>query len=316
MANQRFQLLRCQRDGVEAVTADTALVFGRHTHAQFGVGLIERGAQKSASGRGVVEAGAGDIITVNPGEVHDGAPIGDGGRSWRMLYLQPALVAELTADIAQGSTPSAVEFTQPTVSDRRMARRFGRLFKAMTAGGADPGGLEADEALLLFLGGLMQARAGEARAVPAAMASARAWIDDDPVAALTLTALAQEAGLSRYQFLRAFHRATGLTPHAYLMQRRIQRARQLIDRGMGLAEAAADSGFSDQSHMTRLFVRSFGMAPGVYARAVGCGRPPAISFKTGERTKRRIGMNFFHHPRPIVLLSYASSVPRNQVPAP
>ena len=64
-------------------------------------------------------------------------------------------------------------------------------------------------------------------------------------------------------------RATGLTPHAYLMQRRIHRARQLIGRGVRLADAAADSGFSDQSHMTRLFVRSFGMAPGIYAKAVG-----------------------------------------------
>jgi AraC-like DNA-binding protein len=53
------------------------------------------------------------------------------------------------------------------------------------------------------------------------------------------------------------------------MQRRIHHARHLIDGGARLAEAAADSGFSDQSHMTRLFVRSFGMAPGAYAKAVG-----------------------------------------------
>lgn len=269
MENKRINLLRCRRSGVEAVTADTTLVFGRHTHEQFGVGLIERGAQKSASGQGVVEASAGDIITVNPGEVHDGAPIGDGRRSWRMLYLNPALVAELTADITEGWTVSAVEFTQPTVSDKRMAGGFRTLFQAMTAGDAAHDGLEADETLLLFLGGLLQTRTGEARSAPAGIASARTLIDDDPVAALTLTALAHEAGLSRYQFLRGFARATGLTPHAYLMQRRIHRARQLIGRGVRLADAAADSGFSDQSHMTRLFVRSFGMAPGTYAKAVG-----------------------------------------------
>ena len=92
---------------------------------------------------------------------------------------------------------------------------------------------------------------------------------DDPVAAPTLAVLAQTAGLSRYQFLRGFARATGLTPHAYLMQRRLHRARQLIARGARLAEAAAVSGFADQSHMTRLFVRSFGMGPGTYAKAVG-----------------------------------------------
>ncbi len=269
MKSRRFNLLRCRMSGVEAVEADTTLTFGRHTHEQFGVGLIERGAQKSASGRGVVEARAGDIITVNPGEVHDGAPIGDGGRSWRMLYLDPALVAELSVDIAEGWTPSAFEFTRPTVSDKRMAGLFRTLFLAMTHHDAGQDALTADETLLLFLGGLLQTKPEERRSLPAGIASARALIDDDPVAALTLTVLAHEAGLSRYQFLRSFARATGLTPHAYLMQRRIHRARQLIGRGVRLAEAAASSGFSDQSHMTRLFVRSFGMAPGIYARAVG-----------------------------------------------
>lgn len=265
MKTRPFKLLRCQKTGIEAVAADTSLAFGRHTHEQFGVGLIARGAQKSASGRGVVEAGAGDIITVNPGEVHDGKPIGDGGRSWHMLYLDPAIVGELAADIAEGRTAPAFEFTAPTVRDARMAGRFRKLFQAMT--GEDE--LEADEAMLLFLGGLLQHRAGPEHRVPAGIASARAMIDDDPASLLTLAELAREAGLSRYQFLRSFARATGLTPHAYLVQRRIHRARQLIGHGMPLAEAAADSGFADQSHMTRLFVRSFGMAPGIYAKAIG-----------------------------------------------
>lgn len=88
--------------GIQAVAADTSQAFGRHTHAQFGVGLIERGAQRSASGRGMVEAGAGDIITVNPGEVHDGAPLGEGGRRWCMLYLDPGLLERLAADVAGG----------------------------------------------------------------------------------------------------------------------------------------------------------------------------------------------------------------------
>jgi AraC-like DNA-binding protein len=100
---------------------------------------------------------------------------------------------------------------------------------------------------------------------PVALARARALMDDDPGAPLTLATLAAEAGLSRYQFLRAFARATGMTPHAYLVQRRLHHARRLIGAGLPLAQAAADSGFADQSHMTRLFVHSFGMAPGAYA---------------------------------------------------
>jgi len=269
MANKRFKLLRCRRSGIEAVEADTTLVFGRHTHEQFGVGMIERGAQKSASGRGVVEAGAGDIITVNPGEVHDGAPIGDGGRAWRMLYIDPAIIVEWASDIDEERTSVSLEFNLPAISDQRMASLFRKLFHAMTCSDAEPNGLKADEALWLLLGGLLLTRTDDRRLVPAGIASARALIDDDPAAVLTLATLAREAKLSRYQFLRSFARATGLTPHAYVMQRRIHRARQLIGSGVQLAEAAANSGFSDQSHMTRLFTRSFGMAPGTYAKAMG-----------------------------------------------
>lgn len=94
-------------------------------------------------------------------------------------------------------------------------------------------------------------------------------MDDDPAAELALSTLAAAAGLSRYQFLRAFSRLTGLPPHAYLLQRRVQRARRLVRAGLPLAEAAAASGFADQSHMTRCFVRSLGLTPGAF-------RPPRL----------------------------------------
>lgn len=80
-------------------------------------------------------------------------------------------------------------------------------------------------------------------------------------------ALAHRAGLSRYALVRSFARAIGLTPHAYLVQRRLQHARSLIAQGTPLGEAALASGFADQSHLTRLFVRSYGLTPGAYARA-------------------------------------------------
>ena len=93
-------------------------------------------------------------------------------------------------------------------------------------------------------------------------------MDDDPTAGVTLADLARESGMSRFQLLRGFAKATGLTPHAYLVQRRINLARRLIAGGTPLAEAAMDSGFTDQSHMTRIFVRKYGITPGAYALAM------------------------------------------------
>jgi AraC-like DNA-binding protein len=103
--------------------------------------------------------------------------------------------------------------------------------------------------------------------LPARIAIAKCLIDDDPAAAITLAVLARASGLSRFQVLRGFVRATGLTPHAYLVQRRIDLARRLIARRSTLAEASAAAGFADQSHMTRIFVRKYGITPGAYAEA-------------------------------------------------
>ena len=61
--------------------------------------MIRAGAQVSHSGRGRVEAGPGHVITVNPGEVHDGAPVGDGMRAWQMLYLDPGVIARNAAEL-------------------------------------------------------------------------------------------------------------------------------------------------------------------------------------------------------------------------
>jgi AraC-like DNA-binding protein len=257
-----FRMRRCLTDGVEAVEAHSCHSFPRHTHEQFGIGVILSGAQKSASGRGPVEAGAGDVITVNPGEVHYGIPIGDAGRSWHMLYLDPRLAADVMADISEGRS-SAFEFAQPVIRDLRPAALFQALFHAMTEGSSD---IQRDEALLLLLA-QAQGELVVRPAAPAPIAAARELIDTDPVAPITLADLALASGLSQFQLVRGFARATGLTPHAYLMQRRVHLARRLITQGTALAEAAAASGFADQSHMTRHFVRAYGISPGAYAAA-------------------------------------------------
>jgi AraC-like DNA-binding protein len=260
MARGQFRIFRSAIAGVEIVAADSAHVFTRHTHDTYGIGLVERGAQRSASGRGMVEAGAGDVITVNPGEVHDGAPTSEAGRAWRMLYIDPVVIGETVADIAPDA--GAFEFHDPVLADPRTAARVGHLLAAA----ADP----ASEALLLALVADVLRRQGgpglDTRAI-AGIATARARIDDDPAAPVSLAELARITGLTRFQLLRAFARETGLTPHAYQVQRRIDLARRLIAHRMPLAEAALVAGFADQSHMTRVFTRRYGLTPAAYRAA-------------------------------------------------
>jgi AraC-like DNA-binding protein len=101
----------------------------------------------------------------------------------------------------------------------------------------------------------------------------RARIEEDPSGPLTLSELAALSGVSRYQIVRAFARELGTTPYAYVIQCRVRLARPPLVKGETLAAAAQLAGFSDQSHMTRAFVRQLGISPGRYLAAGLSTRP-------------------------------------------
>lgn len=269
MTRSHFKLHASTYGGIEAVEADTTRAFKRHIHLQYGLGVIDRGAQKSASGRGVVEAGPGNVITVNPGEVHDGLPLGDKGRAWRMLYLEPSVWAPMAQEVA-GDGAAQFEFHRPVVADAALAAEVLELFAVVTGINAVTAtDIRAEECLLRVLSAMLRpSQAAAVTASKASIATARSMIDDDPTAPWSLTQLASQQGLSRFQLVRHFQRVTGLTPHAYLVQQRVHHARKLIHRGKALAEAAFTSGFADQSHLTRAFVATFGYTPGTYSRAM------------------------------------------------
>jgi AraC-like DNA-binding protein len=252
--------------GIEAMSLVSDHVFPRHSHDHFGVGVIAFGAHRSWSGVGQVEAGSGDAIMVNPGEMHDGMPMDRRVRGWRMLYLDPALLARETAD----ETTGQIEIMRPAARDPVLAERFGRLFAHVTDPQPDP--LALEEALLGALRQVLNRHTvhGPAPRGPSpSVAKALRRLDDAPEVLVSLAELAALSGVSRFQLLRAFAREVGVTPHAYLMQRRVRLARRLLAAGRTLVQTAGESGFADQSHMTRAFVRQLGVTPGRYRAALG-----------------------------------------------
>jgi AraC-like DNA-binding protein len=103
---------------------------------------------------------------------------------------------------------------------------------------------------------------------PRALRRVRDYIDDHLADTIRLEALADVAGLSRCHFARAFKQSVGTSPHAYLMQRRLERAEQLLaETDFSLCRVALDSGFADQSHFSSCFRRHFGMSPRSFRRS-------------------------------------------------
>jgi AraC-like DNA-binding protein len=102
---------------------------------------------------------------------------------------------------------------------------------------------------------------------PRAVRRARAFLHDALADKITLDDLAEHAALDKFHLVRAFRSEVGLPPYAYLTYLRVSRARELLRRGVLVAEAAQAVGFYDESQLHRHFCRIVGVAPGVYARS-------------------------------------------------
>jgi AraC-like DNA-binding protein len=257
----RVEQHRSTVPGIEPMTLVSNHHFPRHSHDQFGIGVIVSGAQRPWSGVGQVSASAGDVIMANPGEMHDGVPLDSNGRRWQMIYIDPALVARELKE----ETVRPVEIVHPVAQDPLLAQHFARLFACLTAARSDR--LARDERLLLPLMHIVR-RHGMARPSTSGpsprVAKAIQRLDSAPEAPVSLAELAELSGVSRFQLLRGFAREVGITPHAYLVQRRVRLARQLLAKGQTPVQAAMQAGFADQSHMTRSFVRQIGVTPSRY----------------------------------------------------
>ena len=255
--------------GINPMTAASARSFPRHVHDQYGVGVVDAGGHSSWSGRGQVEAGPRSFICVNPGEVHDGHAVGRQQRCWRMFYFDPAVIEQARSDILDGER-SEFTFRAPVFAGAGLHPLFEALFAQRQLSERDDP-MAAETSLLTFVAALLRhstVKVDLGRST-ADIRRARQRIDDDPTAPWSLADLAEDAGVSRYQLLRAFARELGLTPHAYIMQRRLAHARRRILAGTALAEVAISCGFYDQSHLTRCFTRQFGITPRRYRERVG-----------------------------------------------
>jgi AraC-like DNA-binding protein len=223
------------------------------------------GAHRSWSSVGHVDAYAGDVIMVNPGEMHDGVPVGCRAREWRMLYFDAAVVSRITAE----EDARQFEIVRPAVNDPGLAARFAQLFASATT--PLPDHLLIEQSLLGLVMLVLKRHCLHPPPLSNSSPSvtrALERMNADPASPVSLSELANLSGVSRFQLLHGFAREVGTTPHAYLMQRRVRLAHQLLAAGQPIVEAAINAGFADQSHLTRAFVRQFGVTPGRFVAAI------------------------------------------------
>jgi len=243
--------------------------FPRHFHETFVVCVDERGAHGSWYRGANLIIPERAVTVVPPGEVHTGQPVPGWPWHYRAIYPSAALLTELAGDI--GLPPTQVpSFPSLWLNDAALTREFLRAHRAHEE---DPDPLVAEGGVLEVLMALVRRhalgrRSGAAQRPPNAAAQRTIeYLNDCFAHRITLDHLARAVGLTRYFVLRAFRRATGIPPYAYLTQIRVERAKKLLRAELPIAAVARRVGFADQSHLTRHFKRLVGVTPGAFARA-------------------------------------------------
>jgi AraC family transcriptional regulator len=224
----------------------------------------------------------GSLMLGSPGQCFEcGHQHGEGDRCVSFWYA-PDYFERLSFDAGSRGRPARFKAARvPPV------RSFSSLVActAAGAGGLDVPWAEIGVKLAAHAVDLVADRSTRATPVPAnteaRVSRAIRAIDSHSEDPLTLDALAREAGLSPYHFLRTFERLTGLTPHQYVRRTRLRAAaRRLITEGGTVLDIALDSGFGDVSNFNRAFRTEFGRSPLEFRRILGtsgtrgtCGTP-------------------------------------------
>jgi len=243
-----------------------------HSHTTLSIGAITEGAVSFESDGVGSHLIPGTLIVINPEIVHACNPIQNEARSYHMLYLD--------TDWCQGVQSALFGTDEPflpvsrTLIDRRDLYE-GYLKVCKTFLDPEAGNLTKEETLQSFAEELFGAYCTPEHAVSSPPAfdasrieSARAFMRRHRHENLTIARIAAHAGISPAHFARSFKAATGIAPHDYLLNLRIERARELLATDMPIARIALEVGFSDQSHLNRVFTPIVACTPGEYRRGL------------------------------------------------
>lgn len=253
MDNQEFGQHGCRVELIEAQLRKGA--FSPHRHDTYTIAVTTAGVQ-SFNYRGARwRSLPGQVVILHPDEVHDGYCCDQAGFSYRAAYLPPAHVQTVIGGAALPFLGEAV------LADAVLVGSALRLIAICSAGNDLFGYQDALHQIVSAMqrcdGSLPARRSANREAVM----RVREFLDSVPEPGTNLEQLEEIAGYDRWQLSRDFRALLGTSPYRYLQCRRLERAGQLLRSGLGLAAAAHEAGFADQSHFGRVFRGTFGTTP-------------------------------------------------------
>ncbi|MEF1288454.1 helix-turn-helix domain-containing protein [Vibrio sp. M260118] len=243
------------------IASQSTACYTAHSHNEFSFGIIEQGRADYRNHNTTHHIGRGDIVTINPSDVHSCNPEA-GTWSYSMLFIDTEKMGQIQQEVLGQSHADYTPFNHAFERGDVIKNRYLALFNDLQTEAEQ---LQVQSRLYDFVEAVHGQSPVENKPVPtSSLKRIREKLLDDVSHTHQLDHLAEEAQMSRYQLLRAFKHYYGLPPHAYLMDEKIKRAKVMLKSGQDIAQVALQLGFSDQAHFQRQFKKKIAVTPKFY----------------------------------------------------
>jgi AraC-like DNA-binding protein len=252
-------------NGIERLEARfRGRAFSPHRHDTYAIGITLSGVQTFRYRGRQWHCLPGQCHILHPDELHDGASGTDDGFSYRIVYIDPAIIQQ-----ALGGRPLPFVATPVGALTRcqtvRLSAAWDMESEIDDVGWADIAAEFADLLVAASTGGSSPTTALRHQA----LLRVRDLIATHPARRHPIDEIERIAGLDRWSLARQFRSAFGTSPSRFRTMRQLDQVRRLVRAGSSLVEAALAAGFADQSHMSRQFKRAYGLTPAEWATALG-----------------------------------------------
>jgi len=248
-----------------AIADGREVCYSRHSHAHFSIGAITAGRSTYVHEQSSFEVAAGTVVLMNPGDVHACNPIDDQPWSYLMLYVETPWLTDLQHQLGFSAELEFRRFSDTHLNDTHLYRDLNGLYGVLVDEQQDV--LRKQSAAVEFFSDL-QLRLNPIepplREPNFKLERAADFIRQHCTVLLSLDDICAAAELSPSYLIRAFKQHFGMTPHAFLVNQRIQFARERLRRGQLIADVALEAGFADQAHFQRAFKQHLAATPWQY----------------------------------------------------
>lgn len=243
-------------DGLELLYAKHhTLTFPFHTHSTFNISLVLEQTFSTKLCSRFLQAPAGTIVVTNPDEVHSTVCDNKTGSSFFTFYVSPDVITRL-------NDKQSVFFENKIIVDPELFQQLLTLSQNFNILGVC-----MEKGLLKALKRLVKKHSVETFEAKKNSAHFRKFLDEEVFENFSLEKAANRFGLDKFKFLRLFKYETGLTPNNYIILKRIEKCKELLQKENDLLDIAIETGFYDATHLCRHFKKITGITPIAYRNA-------------------------------------------------